>query len=490
MSKRSFKPLLTVLSAAVVASCGLVPGSNPLGGGEGKPIVFANPNQLVAVEMTFQDRKQVQGLADAGVDFWSIDRKGKRLKTALDQAQYETALRLGLTITRRNDRFLKNTFDKGYHTYDSMLADLQAVAARYPQLVELVDIGDGWEKTQGKANRDLWAIHFKKAGAGKPTVLFAGCHHARELVTPEMVLGMVHHLAEGYGKDAEVTSAVDGRDIWLVPMVNPDGHALAEKGANQRKNTNNVTGGKSRPGVDLNRNYDAAWGTAGDSGHPESDTFRGSKAFSEPETQAMRDLMLRIKPVMFLTFHSFANTVMWSWDKTTAPPPDKRLEPVGKALGKLSGYDAYQGSQMYVNSGDDVDWAFEKLGTLAYTVEIGSYNDGFDPPFSRIPQFWNENRPMMLYTLKIADNPGAVFGPEVSQPTVAGDRLSIAGKAPVVAAEYFVGRPGAAGTGTPLRVDGLTGTGLVSRTEARQLLYVHAKGPNGAWGPYETTWTR
>jgi len=490
VSKRSFKPLLTMLSAAVVASCGLVPGSNPLGTGEGKPIVFSNPNQLVAVEMTFTNRSQVQGLADAGVDFWSIDRKGQRIKAALDQAQYEAALKLGLKITKRSDRYLKNTFDKGYHTYESLTAELKDVAARYPQLVELVDIGDGWEKTQGKANRDLWAIHFKKAGSGKPVVLFAGAHHARELVTPEVVIGMIHHLTDGYGKDAEVTAAVDNRDIWLVPMVNPDGHALAERGANQRKNTNNVTGGKSRLGVDLNRNYDAAWGTAGDSGSPDSDTFRGSKAFSEPETQAMRDLMLRIKPVFLLTFHSFSNAVMWSWDKTAAPPPDKRLEPIGKALGKLSGYDAYQGAQMYVNSGDDVDWSFEKLGTLSYTVEIGSYNDGFDPPFSRVSQFWNENRPMMLYTLKIADNPGAVFGPELTSPAVVGDRLTTAGKAPVVAAEYFVGKPGVAGTGAPLRVDGLTATGLVSRTEARQLVYVHAKGPNGAWGPWETTWTR
>lgn len=486
MFKRSLRTALSVLAASMIAGCGLMSG--PLGGdGDGAPIAFSSKSQIVAVEMTYKQRDQLNALVNAGADIWSVDRKAMRLKGALNQEQYEKAKQLGFKVTRRSDRYLNNTFDKGYHTYDTMLAELKEVAAKYPQLVELQDIGDGWEKNQGKGSRDIWAIHFKKAGTGKPTVLFAGCHHARELVTPEMVLKMVHHLADGYGKDAEVTAAIDNRDIWLVPMVNPDGHALAAKGGNQRKNTNNVTGGKSRLGVDLNRNYDASWGTAGDSGNPESDTFRGAKAFSEPETQTMRDLMLRIKPVIYLTFHSFSNCVMWSWDKSDEPAPDKRLAPIGQALGKLSGYDAYQGSKMYVNSGDDVDWAFEKLGTLAYTVEVGSWNDNFDPPYARVPKFWDENRPMMLFALKLADNPDAIFGPKVEATGAAG-ALSLQAEDAITQAEYFVGRPGAAGTGTAMRVADRKATAAV-RSATRQVVYVHAKGANGAWGPWSTAWS-
>ena len=66
-------------------------------------------------------------------------------------------------------------------------------------------------------------------------------------------------------------------------MVNPDGHAIVEtSGVDQRKNANNVTGGKRRVGVDLNRNYDIAWGTVGDSGAPESDTFGAPRPSRSP----------------------------------------------------------------------------------------------------------------------------------------------------------------------------------------------------------------
>lgn len=490
MTQRFFRAALTAATLAAAASCGLTPGDNPLFHSESQVITFSAPDELVPVELHYQSRTQLNALANAGVDFWSVDRHHLRAKAALNQAQYQKAKDLGVSIIKRKTAVLKNHFDKGYHTYDTMLAELKDVAAKHGDLCELLDIGKTWETLQSRADRRIWAIHFKKAGAGKPVVLFVGCHHAREIVTPEMVLGMVHYLADNYGKDAEVTSDIDNRDIWLVPMVNPDGHALAVQGESQRKNTNNITGGHVNRGVDLNRNYAAAWGTAGDSGDPDSDVFRGKSAFSEPETQAMRDLETRIKPVFLLTFHSFSNSVMWSWDKSDAPPPDPRLEPIGKQLGKLSGYDAYQGCQMYINSGDDVDWTQEFLHTLSYTVEIGSYEDNFDPAYSKVPQFWNENRPMMLYCLKVADNPNAVGGPELASAQVVNGAIAVTPKAPVTQAEYFLGRPGAAGTGHPLSGNGNRLSAPLSASQGREVVYLHARGANGVWGAWQTIWNQ
>lgn len=490
MFTHKIRNLAALVAVAVIASCGLTPGARSLLDTEGPLVTFSYPDQLVAVEMAYRDRSQINALANAGVDIWSVDKPHKQIKAALNQAQYHQAVALGLKIMPRSDRFLRNNFDPGYHTYETMLPELQQVTAQNPGLCRLVDLGPSWATIKGKANRHLWAVHFDKAGTGKPVVLFAACHHAREIVTPEMVLGMVHYLADNYGKDAEVTADVDNRDIWLVPMVNPDGHALAAQGVSQRKNGNNVTGGKQCVGVDLNRNYDASWGTAGDSGDPESEVFRGTKAFSEPETQEMSALEAQIKPTFLLTFHSFSNSVMWSWDKSDAPPPDKRLAPIGRALGKLSGYQAYQGSQMYINSGDDVDWTFEHLHTLSYTVEIGSQDDGFDPPYARVAQFWDQNRPMMLYCLKIADNPNRVFGPELSAPSLVGGRLSVGSKGATRRIEYFVGRPGQAGTGTPMTLDGAQGLASTYPSAERQVVYVHAQGPSGMWGPWQTVWNR
>jgi hypothetical protein len=369
-------------------------------------VTFLSTDQAREAVLQYRDRDRLTRLASAGVDIWSVDRQARRAKVKLNQAQAKLAQELGMQVEwpLRQSVFRA---DKGYRNYDQITARLKELVAKHPEFVQLVDIGDSWEKTQGIAQREIWALHLNTGGAAaKPNVTIAGCHHAREIVTPEMTLMMAEELVEKYGVDPEVTEVVNTRDIWIIPLVNPDAHMRAVTGTDWRKNANNATGGKRRVGVDLNRNYDIAWGTVGDSGNPESDTFRGAKAFSEPETQAVRDQLLRHKPVVYMTFHSYSNAVMWPWDHKDEPPPDPRLAVLGKQLGKLSGYQAYQGCDMYLNSGDDVDWAFATVGALSYTIEVGGWSDGFMPSYSKVPKFWNENRPMMMHALKVAANPG------------------------------------------------------------------------------------
>jgi carboxypeptidase T len=483
--------VLTLVSASVLTGCSLADQGRSLLGGDtpSGPVAFTHSSGKAAVLLHYGDRDKLTQLMGSGLDLWSVDNAKRQAMAAATPAQVEQAKRLGMRVSQLPDKRLFNRFDAGYQTYEQIATQLRGLAQRRPDLASMVDLGDSWEKTQTRADRDILALKVGK-GTGKPVVLFAACHHPRELVTPEMVLRMAHLLIDQYGQDPEITAWVDTREIWLVPMVNPDGHALASKGQNQRKNTNDVSGGKRRVGVDLNRNYATAWGTVGDSPQPESDTFRGKNPFSEPETQAMRDLMTAKKPVFLLTFHSFSNMVLWPWDHKNEPAPDPRLSAIGKELGKLSGYKAQQGSELYLNGGDDVDWAFEKLGTLSYTIEIGSWNDGFDPPYARVDRFWQENRPMMLYALKVADRPAQVFGPALSDPEVTAAGIRVRSEVPLQRAEAFLGVPGASGTGMPLSVSGLEAHGTLALPESRQLLWIHARGENGEWGPWEVTWSR
>ncbi|MNK57280.1 Carboxypeptidase T precursor [compost metagenome] len=483
--------VLTLVSASVLTGCSWVDQGRSLLGGDpnAAPVAFTHSSGTAAVVLHYGDRDKLTQLIGTGIDLWSVDNEKRQAQAALTPAQVDQAKRLGMRVTQLPDKRLMNRFDAGYHTYEQITAEFKSLAQQRPDLASVIDLGDSWEKTQKRADRDIVALKVGK-GTGKPVLVFAACHHPRELVTPEMVLRMAQLLIGQYGQDPEITAWVDTREIWLVPMVNPDGHALAAKGANQRKNTNDVTGGKRRVGVDLNRNYATAWGTVGDSPQPESDTFRGKAPFSEPETQAMRDLMTAKKPVFLLTIHSYSNMVLWPWDHKSDPAPDPRLAAIGKEFGKLSGYKAQQGSELYLNGGDDVDWAFETLGTLSYTIEIGSWNDGFDPPFSKVDRFWNENRPMMLYALKVADRPARVFGPALQDAVVAGSTVRVQSDVALRRVEAFLGAPGAPGTGMPLNLSGMTAQGSLSLPESRQLLWVHAQGENGEWGPWEVTWSR
>jgi murein tripeptide amidase MpaA len=458
---------------------------------------LADGQQQATVIVSTSGPAQIGKLADAGMDIWGVD--GKRVIGSINQRQFQLIKQLKLDVTYLPEKAgLDNTFDPGYHSNVEMLAELKALAGRYPQLARLEDFGDSWEKKQGGQGHDLWVLKIGKGDTTqKPGVIYLGLHHARELVTPEMVLNIAKLLLEGYGKDAELTHYVENREIWLVPMVNPDGHALAEQGADWRKNTNTTYTnqkpghGPSGPGVDLNRNYGYKWGSPGADTNARGATFRGPEGFSEPETQAIRDLVRQRKWSFLMSYHSFSNLVLWPWGHTNVAPPDNRLPAIGKKLGEFSGYDPKQSVNLYPTSGDTTDWAFGELGILAYTTEIGTWGDGFDPPYSKVSKFWDENRAGALYMLKLADDPSAVFGPELKTVAVRNGQLNASAEASLSEVEVFVGKPGQNGTGMRLSASGMNAAGMLppSAQSGKQLLLVHARGANGQWGPFEALWS-
>lgn len=441
---------------------------------------FATGSKRILVELYPSDKTQLTKMAEAGMDIWEA-RKGYA-KGLVSQEQVKTLDQLKLKFKRLPEEQSRG-FDSNYRTYDKMAAEIKDLAAKYPNICQLKDIGDSWEKTQKIADRDIWAL---KIGTGdtakKPACLFVGNHHAREIVTMEVVANMAKYLCEQYGKDAEITSYVDNREIWLVPTANPDGHVRAEKGQMWRKNTNTSYGAI---GVDLNRNYGYRWGGVGSSGSPSSDTYRGPKAFSEPETQALRDLMLSRKFVFHLTFHSYGNLVMWPWNSSNDPPADNRLAVIGKKMAEPARYTPEQGNELYLTTGDDTDWAYGERGILSYCIEIGRE---FMPSSSMLTKHWDETRPMMLTALKLADNPSRAFGPEVQ---VSATRGTLQAELPIGTkkVEYFLDRPGTDGTGTSTSVRS-NSVQLAVQAAGHRLAYFHAQDQNGQWGPYQAVWTR
>jgi carboxypeptidase T len=495
--------LASTLMLAVVSGCGrdglTGTAAGPRDFGPATAASFKG-HKAPVVSIAYQSRAQLTAAASAGMEIWYVDQNAKKAFGQITAKELNALKAIGLEphIVQAPGT-LRNDFDKGYHTYAQIKAELAEMAERHPELAKVMDIGDSWEKTQGKADRDILCLHIGKGdAAGKPGVLFCGNHHAREIVTPEIVLNIAHMLLDGYGKDADVTNFVENRDIYLVPMVNPDGHKLASEGADWRKNTNLTTGGGTSfddgpegPGVDLNRNYGFKWGLPGASANPANATFRGPAPFSEPETQAMKKLVESRKFTFLMTYHSFSNLILWPWGYQDAPPPDKRLAPIGMQLGKLSGYKPEQSVQLYPTSGDTTDWAFGEHGVLAYTTEIGAWGDGFDPPYAKMGQFWKENEPGARLLLTLADNPAHIFGPELKDVAVNGGAVTAALPKGSVEAEAFVAKAGQDGTGMASRVDSNgRATFLIPSDAGGRLMLVHAKDAKGNWGPLKAVFTK
>ncbi len=274
-----------------------------------------------------------------------------------------------------------------YRDFEQIRAELFQIQSQHPGIAKVYDIGDSWEKTQNVSDHDILAIKISDNVAteeDEPEVLVTALIHAREWISSEIALELAHNLTDNYATDARTSWLVDNREIWIVPVVNPDGLDYAlNTDSNWRKNRH--LNPDLTYGVDINRNFNGScngdplgeWGGAGSSNLTSSETFRGAGPFSEPETRAIRDLVLSHNFTVAIDFQSWANLVLWPWgytDNHTADYAD--LARIGNSLAIEAGYGSQQSILLYPTTGDCIDWMYGGAGVYAFTIEVG---DEFHP---------------------------------------------------------------------------------------------------------------
>jgi carboxypeptidase T len=282
----------------------------------------------------------------------------------------------------------------GFLTLREIESQIDSMRILYPKLVGPRDsIGRSCE------GRTIWGVRISAVPSSDhttPCVLFTALHHAREPEGMMTVMYFLWYMLEQYGSRADVTSILDTRELYIVPVINPDGYAYnaadaPSGGGLWRKNRR--ANGDGSYGVDLNRNYAFKWGAddIGSSATKDDDTYRGASAFSEPETQAIRDLCIRKKPVCTLNYHSYGNDLVQPWGYLDSPPPDSliywRLEDQLTASNYFV-YGTGNATLGYTTNGDSDDWMYgdtlAKPRNFALTPEVGGPDDGFWPLPSRI----------------------------------------------------------------------------------------------------------
>ncbi len=300
-----------------------------------------------------------------------------------------------------------------YHTYAEIDRELHQLASAHSSIAQVSSLGKSIE------GRELWAIKISDAVAqneSEPVVVLLGAHHAREWISVDVPFLIAKHLLEGYNSDTLVTRLVNSSEIWVVPMVNPDGHQYTVTTQRLwRKNRRN--NGDGTFGVDLNRNYGYQWGGPGSSGDTFSDIYRGASAFSEPETQVVRDFLQAHPPQALISYHSFSQLVLYPWGFTYNPAPDESLldnlaVAVADRIRAVHGqsYMPQQASDLYLASGDTTDWLYSLFAVPALTIELrprGS-SPGFELPENQIQPTFEENLPAALFLIDWAIQQRAV----------------------------------------------------------------------------------
>jgi len=307
--------------------------------------------------------------------------------------------------------------DSNYHNYAEMVADLQAVAAARPNIVHLFSLGTSY---QGREIVGARVSDDATDNLNEPGVFFVGQHHAREHLTVEVVLSLLHMFAGTTPSPSnEVSQLVQTRQIYIVPSLNPDGAEYDIAGGNYSYWRKNRQPNPDAIGTDNNRNYSYKWGCCGGSdGYGGGETYRGPSPLSAPENQKMRDFMLAHPNVKTgISYHTYGELVLYPYGYTyTDEPPDMdhtdhlTFMAMGAEMERTTGYHAQQSSDLYITDGDWNDWMYGELHRYPITIEMAGYGYGFYPPDEYIPVEIKRNWRAAIFDAKIADCPRRIVG--------------------------------------------------------------------------------
>jgi hypothetical protein len=276
---------------------------------------------------------------------------------------------------------------------------LQQTLLDHPQITRLEQIGTS------VAGRPIWALLISDNAAldeNEPTLMFNAATHGREVMTPEVIVDMIDWLTDRYATDPTIAARVDATQIWLVPMVNPDGVDLVfqadrwwRKNASDYDDNGRITW---KDGVDLNRNYEWGWGNEclGSSDVNSDATYRGVAEVSEPEVATMIEFGRRIRPVIYVEYHSWGEDVFYALgcdpslapQLTTIQDPNQQIsrviaEEYAALLTQADGEVGFVASSFgnRVN-GIGRDQHAHDSGSISFVTELNGPNEGFQPSYA------------------------------------------------------------------------------------------------------------
>lgn len=427
MKPISLPKLPVILLIVVIALTGLPASGSAQAPDPGSPQSIPDePGQQAEAILTYRinhvvTREDRTAVARTGADIIEIGPDYVIVRAAATEAAQ--IARLGYAIEQVAQAEDFPPADAAYHNYAEMVADIQASAAAHPDIVSLFNIGTSYE------GRTMWAAKVSDSVAvdeSEPEVLFIGQQHAREHITQEMTLYILHMLADQYGSDPQITELVNTREVYIIFTSNPDGSEYDIASGSYRSWRKNRQPTSGYYGTDLNRNWGYKWGCCGGSSSlPYSETYRGASAFSAPETQRIRDFILsrvvngvqQIKAS--LEFHSYAQLVLWPYGYTYTDVPSDMTQDdhavfvtMGQYMAGTNGYTAEQSSDLYITDGTIDDWAYGAQKIFMWTFEMGS--NTFYPSGSQIQALTSVNDASVRYALQMADCPYRAIGKEAA----------------------------------------------------------------------------
>lgn len=308
----------------------------------------------------------------------------------------------------------------GYATFDEVGEWAHDFVEAHPDIVSEIDtLGYSIEE------RPIWAFKMSDnpgEDEDEPELFINSLIHAREPITVMVLMNFCEYLADNYGVDDRVTEIVDNRELWFLPVINPDGYTYNQQrnpngGGMWRKNKRRVNG--TIRGVDLNRNFTYMWAydDIGSSDNPRDETYRGDAPGSEPEIQTYMQFINDHNIISVINYHSYSNVIIHpfgydanaysDYDDIYRPYTSYLAEPLGWAYGRA--IDVIN----YTANGECTDWldGGADYHVFGFVFEVGSRDDNFWPAENRIEPLVEEQIEPLLRFCEVGANPYVLLPP-------------------------------------------------------------------------------
>ncbi len=400
---------------------------------------LTNAQNYKQVKIYLENPSQVSQLFEAGMQFDHFTAtKDHAIITFIDENDYQVLQKSGFTFEilianwkeyynqrhqlteEEKQHFIQQSEQQysvsgfgfgsmgGFYTLAEVGAQLDSMFVNYPNLItQKVSLGSSVE------GRPVWMVKISDnptVNETEPQVLYTALIHAREPESMEQLIYFMYYLLENYGTDPEATYLVNNRELYFVPVINPDGYEYNHQtdpngGGFWRKNRRN-NGGSF--GVDLNRNYGpmAYWNApnGGSSTNPNDETYRGTAPFSEPETQAIRDFLATKNFNNALNYHTYGDYLIFPYGALSHETADSTT--FREFASDMTAYNGYTyGTDLqtvgYSTRGNSDDYYYDgdvisnNGNILAMTPEVGA--TGFWPSQGEIFPLAQENLKPNLY---------------------------------------------------------------------------------------------
>ena len=300
-----------------------------------------------------------------------------------------------------------------YYSYSEMEKFLEDLKEKYGEIMDFYPIGITY------GGRSIWVVKISdnvSIDENEAEVLFLAAHHGNEKPGYQFLLTFIESLCHNYSRNDSITYLINNAEIFIIPMVNPDG---VENNTRKNMEPNNCMGENMFPvmrGVNLNRNYDAGWNEwkpwyfisttstpYGDlllqfMGYPPE--YRGKKPFSENESRAVKNFVEKRDFIIAVDYHTGAGkTIFYPFGYTDEEPPDiATFLSLAENISAINHYSFQEAGKAAV--GMAMDWMYKSQGIYALIIEVSGEIAPEDE--KKMKEIVEENTPVNIYLIKRA----------------------------------------------------------------------------------------